>query len=316
MRYVLRADASQSIGAGHVMRSSAIAEELITRKKEVIFVGQITEIPWITQRINSLGFSQILSTFWDFVPDPRSDVLILDTYTLPTNDPNIEKSKWKSVVAIVDALTPGYQADLLIHPGFSTDWFPITNTKFLTGPSYIPFRKSIKKTARLKENTKLLQILVIGGGTDSFNFVEAICMELKFIQADFHVTVFTNNAALANLDSRFTAIPVGVELDEYADMADLVFTTASTTSLEFIAREIAVGIGCAVDNQEEYYHSLISTGVASPIGRFLENNWIIDQQRLTELVNFEKNREVLQQRCAGLIDLKGAGRIANEILLL
>lgn len=316
MRYVLRADASQSIGAGHVMRSSAIAEELISQKKEVIFVGQITEIPWVTQRINGLGFSQIFTSFWEFAPDSKSDVLILDTYTLPTNDPYIERSKWKSVVAIVDPLTPAYQADLLIHPGFSTGWTPITNAKFLAGPSYIPFRKSIKRAVKFKENTELLQILVIGGGTDSLNFVEAICMELRCIQGDFHATVFTSNGDLAKFDARFTVIPVGVELDRYAAIADLVFTTASTTSLEFIAREIPVGIGCAVDNQEEYYHSLTSAGVASPIGRFIGNNWTIDQQRLTELVNSEKNRESLRQKCVGLIDLEGAGRIANEILLL
>ena len=47
MRYVLRADASQSMGSGHVMRSSAIAEELIARGEDVVFVGQISEIPWL-----------------------------------------------------------------------------------------------------------------------------------------------------------------------------------------------------------------------------------------------------------------------------
>ena len=59
MRYVLRADASQSIGAGHVMRSSAIAEELIARGEDVIFVGQISDLPWVEERIASLGFTHI-----------------------------------------------------------------------------------------------------------------------------------------------------------------------------------------------------------------------------------------------------------------
>ena len=59
MRYVLRADASQSIGAGHVMRSSAIAEELIAKGKQVIFVGQITDLPWVEERIASLGFAHV-----------------------------------------------------------------------------------------------------------------------------------------------------------------------------------------------------------------------------------------------------------------
>ena len=43
MRYVLRADAPEFIGAGHVMRSSAIAEELIARGENVIFVGQVSD---------------------------------------------------------------------------------------------------------------------------------------------------------------------------------------------------------------------------------------------------------------------------------
>ncbi len=61
MRNVLRADASQSMGAGHVMRSSAIAEELISRGNNVIFVGRISNLPWVEKRIASLGFSQVYS---------------------------------------------------------------------------------------------------------------------------------------------------------------------------------------------------------------------------------------------------------------
>ena len=61
MRYVLRADASQTIGAGHVMRSSAIAEELIARGKEVLFIGKISNLPWVENRISGLGFTEIHS---------------------------------------------------------------------------------------------------------------------------------------------------------------------------------------------------------------------------------------------------------------
>ena len=76
MRYVLRADASQSIGAGHVMRSFAIAEELIAVGKEVIFVGRISDLSWVEERIASLGFSQVYSETSDFKSNPKSDVLV------------------------------------------------------------------------------------------------------------------------------------------------------------------------------------------------------------------------------------------------
>lgn len=70
MRYVLRADASQSMGAGHVMRSSAIAEELIARGEDVIFVGQISDLPWVEERIASLGFSHIFNESSRFISNP------------------------------------------------------------------------------------------------------------------------------------------------------------------------------------------------------------------------------------------------------
>ena len=86
MRYVFRADASQSIGSGHVMRSSAIAEELIARGEIVIFVGQISNVPWLAQRINNLGFSQILSSPESFMSNPITYVLILDSYIVTVEE--------------------------------------------------------------------------------------------------------------------------------------------------------------------------------------------------------------------------------------
>ena len=86
MRYVLRADASQAIGSGHVMRLSAIAEELIARGEEVIFVGSISNLPWVEDRIAELGFSEICENEKEFTPKSDSDVLILDSYQIPIND--------------------------------------------------------------------------------------------------------------------------------------------------------------------------------------------------------------------------------------
>ena len=316
MRYVLRADASQSIGSGHVMRSSAIAEELIARGEEVIFVGEFSAVPWLADRINGLGFTQIFSESGSFISDPNADVLILDSYIVPIDDDFIQQRKWKGIVVIADDVTPSYKSDLIIHPGLSAGWRQVSNAKVLVGPKYIPFRKAIKKNCKSSDELGILEILVVGGGTDSFNFVEAICGFLKKTKGNFHACLFTNSSALAQLDSRFTAVPIGSALDEHAANADLVFTTASTTSLEFIAREIAVGIGCAIENQEEYYETLSFAEVASPIGRLIENIWEIEESRVASLVQSQELRDALRQKCVGLMDLEGAKRIVDEILIL
>ena len=316
MRYVLRADASQSIGSGHVMRSSAIAEELIARGEDVVFVGQISEIPWLVFRINSLSFSEIYSGTREFVSNPEKDILILDSYVVPTYESFIQPGKWRAVVTIADELTPAYEADLIIHPGLSSHLAARDGAKVLAGPRYIPFRRAIQKSERSKDWKSLLEIIVVGGGTDLFGFVSAVCEKLKGVAGAFHAYIFTNDNEVGNIDSRFTVVSIGSQLDDYAKNVDLVFTTASTTSLEFIAREVAVGIGCAVDNQEEYYESLSAFGVAAPIGRFVEGDWQIDHTKIAELVHSGGIREELRRNCSGLIDLGGAGRIADEIAKL
>lgn len=316
MRYVLCADASQSIGAGHVMRSSAIAEELITRGQDVVFVGQISDIPWLTLRIKTLGFTEIHYGAKEFMSSPEKDVLILDSYVVPTGEAFIQPNKWRAVVTIADHLTPDYKANLIIHPSLSSHWEAKTGTKILAGTRYIPFRGSIKKTKKNEDKKSILKILVVGGGTDVSGFAGAICEELKVLSDNFHAMIFTNNNKLDSLDFRFTVVPFGAELDEYAANTDLVLTTASTASLEFIAREVAVGIGCAVGNQEEYYESLSNFGITAPIGRFVAGNWQIDHAKVAELVNSSELRDSLQTKCTGLVDLGGARRIVDEILKL
>ena len=296
------------------MRLTAIAEELIARGENVIFIGQFLDVPWLIERIKTLGFSLILQIPKGYISNPETDVLIIDSYTLPVDDGFIQKSNWRQVIVIADNLTPAYNADLVIHPGLTDDWKPKMDVRYLSGPRYIPFRKSITKFVNSSTDVGVLEILVVGGGTDPFNFVEAICMILRNIKGHFRARLFSNDLSLSELDPRFTCIEIGPELDVYGNSAELVFTTASTTSLEFIAREAAVGIGCSVDNQEEYYETLASAKVAVPLGRFNQGKWELDEQKIEKLISSQQLRETLKQNSSGLFDLRGVIRIADEIL--
>ena len=97
MRFVFRSDASFSIGAGHVMRSSAIAEEAIDRGISCLFIGEITGIPWLNDRVQNLGFHQVLRNDKEFHPSPNSDVLILDSYSIPTDHKFLEIQHWLQI---------------------------------------------------------------------------------------------------------------------------------------------------------------------------------------------------------------------------
>jgi hypothetical protein len=315
MRFVFRADASMSIGSGHVMRSSAIAEEAIARGIPSFFVGKISDLTWVSERIRGLGFIQVLENSSEFIPDENEDILIIDSYEIPTDDVFVQLQNWSKVVSIFDELTPDYSCDLRIHPGLTKAWPKRFSGSTLSGPKFVPLRKSIKNST--KHTPKgTLEVLVIGGGSDAYGFVPAVVNVLTKLTQDFHATIFTNSFLGMDLDERFSLSEIGLNLDFVANAVDLVFTTASTTSLEFLARGSVVAIGCAVDNQELYYKELSGGSYAAPIGKFLNNVWHLDTELIQELFSSETLRTKLRGNSADLIGLDGAKRIVDEILKL
>jgi len=316
MRYVLRADASASIGAGHVMRSSAIAEELIARGKDVIFVGRSSDLPWVEERIKSLGFTNIYEDTSAYNSGPENDILILDSYEIDVDDSFIEPSKWFRVIAIVDEQTPSYSCGLKIHPGLDSLWTGDSSTPILAGPNFIPFRKSLSLSLASKSQVNgTIKIIVVAGGSDPHNLVTEVARILLSFSDNFEAYLFSNSTSKETLDARFHIVEIGTQLEKLTQNADLVLTTSSTSSLEFIARGLCVGVACSVDNQEQYYNSLGDLGVAAQIGfRNSDSNWELDKVKIHLLVNSPEFRKELVTKAIGLIDFKGASRIADAIL--
>jgi spore coat polysaccharide biosynthesis predicted glycosyltransferase SpsG len=315
MRFVFRADASPVIGAGHVMRSSAIAEEAIARGIPTVFIGVTSELPWVSERIHNLGFTEVISKESRFKSDPARDILILDSYTIPTERPFVQPPNWLSIVSVADDFTPPYKSSLTIYPSLEKSWTDSSEVNIVGGPMYIPLRKSIRKS---NPQTRIgaLEIVVVGGGSDGTDFVSAVTRVLSKAKTEFHVNLFTDNYESLFLDHRFTVNPIGQDLDEIAQIANLVFTTASTSSLEFLARGTVVAIGCAVNNQKQYYKELGGGGFAAPIGEFLNGTWNLNVGLILELLNSQPLRAKLIANSEGFIDLNGAKRIVDEILKL
>jgi hypothetical protein len=289
----------------------AILEECKARKLELVFIGKIQDVNWLTTKIIDFGFTEILESENDFTPDPNSDILILDSYTIPPNNPFIVTQDWKRIIVLCDELTPNYQADLYIHPGLVANWFKFPKRRILFGPNYIPLRKTISKNMNLGPT---LKVVIVGGGTNPEYFVENIAEILSRSSAEFNAVFFTTNEPRVRLDARFTRLPIGADLDFYANDADLAFTTASTTGLEFIAREIACGVACVVDNQRQYYKVLVENEVVCPVGTFKDSTWELDEPAILRLLESQELRQSLRDRCKNYIDLKGTSRIADAIL--
>ena len=318
MKYILRADASREIGAGHVMRSSAIAEELISRGKDVVFVGQVSGLPWVMERLGSLGFLAIQSSPINLEIDSASDVLILDSYEVPVEDDFISPQKWHKIISIVDENTPSYFCDLRIHPGLDSDWVRKCKTPILAGPNYIPFRSQISKNTFIKNHdNKVLKIVVVAGGSDQYGLVNELAKILHSLPDRFKAYLFGKLPNEFDLDDRFQYVNLGLSLDEVSTDANLVFTSASTSSLEFIARGLCVATVCVVENQRQNYEALGQLGVAQPVGEHSQvKGWELDVQSIHKLIINPDFRNRITEKGLGLIDFLGASRIVDAIIKL
>lgn len=298
------------------MRSAAIAEEAISRGIECIFAGAVQHVGWVSQRIGTLGFSQILEPN-EFESDFTNDILILDSYTLEVNDDFIQPARWKKIIVLSDEITPNYRGDLFIHPGLDGAWYRGNKENFLYGPRFIPLRKSIRDQSH-QQREFINKIVIFGGGTDPFNFALSAAKVLMGIDGFVVASFFSKDeTGIGRLDSRFIVNDFGSLLDKEIESADLVFTTASTSSLEVIARGIPLGVACAVSNQSNYHDAIVRNGLASSIGeRVKTNSWKLDEKEMRKMIEDLSYRRNLVSGSKGLVDFDGASRIIDSILRL
>jgi len=315
MRFVFRADANLEIGSGHIMRAIGIFEELVSQNFEVIFVGDLGGIKWLEETVERVGFAEIHSDKKSFWPNSNSDVLIFDTYSLPIDDEFINNKHWKFTIVLADETTPDYKVDLRVILSLQNEITYENAKELVFGGRFIPFRKEIKEFNRNSKNDKL-NILVLAGGVDRLKFVSEISLELVKLKDEFTANCFTNNPSNLELDSRFNSFPIGSSLIRVARDADLVFTTSSTSSLEFIAMGCAVGISCAFENQLANYNGFTKIGIAQPIGKFDDNRWNLNSNQIQQLVSSSEKRNDLIVKAKDLFQLDGAKNIIDKVFTL
>jgi spore coat polysaccharide biosynthesis predicted glycosyltransferase SpsG len=314
MRIVFRADADREIGAGHIMRSLALATEAVKRGHDCFFIGEIRDLNWVKKAVEKVGFNGIFENPLHFIPDFKTDVLVLDSYHIPPLDPQLQKNIWHSVVVIGDALTPPYLCDLFIHPGIDDHWIAAPEKTF-SGFDYLLLRPEIRTARGNKANMDgQLEILISGGGGDAFDFCQTIGKELDKIESNFVAHFFSNSVVNSGSGKDFRNYPLGPKIDDVRKLANLAITTASTSCLEFIAAEIPTAMVCTVDNQEEYFRELSIRGLALPVGTFsVGAGWNINSKALQDFIGSKDKQQELLDAISGKIDFKGASRILDKI---
>ena len=313
MRMIFYADASPQIGAGHVMRVTTIAQEALSRGYECHFAGDIQSLNWVKEYIVNLGFKSVSSSLDALYLESHDCILFFDSYTLASDSHCLGSSEWVLTVNVCDRFTPEYPADLYILQDLSPNTYGKYPNVF-SGPDFTLLRKEIVKCSNLRNYSAPLKVVVTGGGSDPYFFVRNLLRELVLIQSDMEIHAFANYILPKHSEMNVIQYDVGLQLDEVAIDAGLAITTASTTSLEFIAREIPTLIACVTNNQIPNYQELSKLGYALPIGgRDEEDIWVFENKTLESAITEHRVRDSLREQVRGLIDLRAPTRVIDEV---
>jgi spore coat polysaccharide biosynthesis predicted glycosyltransferase SpsG len=247
MRLIVRADASASVGTGHVMRSSTIAAEFLNLGHSVHYVGQIEPMNLILERFQEIGLPYPALLPEEIKPSKETDILLIDSYTLDPTDPFIARKRWFKTCSISDSVTPNFDVDLIINPSLSVQPNLRNGTRVLSGPDYTLLRSSIKKSLqRSPDDETPLKILIVGGGSDPSRFCNELVKMIIGLPNNFTADIFSDNFDEALIiDPRITIHKVGRVINEFAEKCDLAFTLASSLAIEFIAMELPIGVASA-----------------------------------------------------------------------
>jgi len=298
------------------MRCSAIIEEAVSRDIECVVVGTLGGLEWLESRLKTIG-AQHFEDQDNFEITKGEDILIIDSYTLPIDESFLQENNWKLVVSVADDVTPNFNASLIVHPGIDSISTHQNSKKIITGKQYVPFRKSIKKS-KIPVKDQVENMVIFGGGSDKFNFAFAMALGLANMPG-FNRAIFISDSQkeIESMDSRFNVNFFGTELDAVLENADLVFTTASTSSLEIIAREIPLGICCVANNQKSYFDALTDLEIAAGIGEYsIRGVWELNWVLIKNLIRDSSFRRTISKNSKGYFDLLGSQRIVDEILSL
>ena len=179
MRIGLRADSSETTGAGHLMRQLTIAEYLVPLGVEVFLLSHINGPHWLEHHVSQqIGLTLIETPEGNFDPELveplELDALLIDSYQLSQT----ELDKLKAIVEVVGVMLDGpHQAlsgSIAFAPAFDqeAEWLDEARGKFdqlYSGPEYFLLRREVlssRVSLPVRGNSDLQKRILIslGGG--------------------------------------------------------------------------------------------------------------------------------------------------------
>lgn len=297
MRVLLRCDATAAGGVGHLVRSVALAEEVLARGGDVVLAGAV-EVPLAGRLVAALaegsdapcgpdGRVEVRPAPADaaglarLAQDVGADLVHVDDYAVGDVGDALRRVGVASS-SIEDGAFGRRPADVVVDPTLGAAGRPADGSgQVLAGVGYAPVRRVVRRLRDARDvrpgrdGAAELRVLVVLGGTDPFGVTGAtvrLCLAAG-VPAD-RLTVVAPFARHDDVRAvaGATGLP-GIHLAEpdegfpaLAAAQGLVLTAAGTTVLELACLGVPTGIVAVTENQVVGYRRAVAAGIAVGIG--------------------------------------------------
>ena len=304
MRVLIRADAGHAAGAGHVMRTAAVAERARALSWDVMLSADLSAVGWVKPWVRALGVDLLGAVPARSLPslarETSADLVVLDHYGHPDVRPLVNAAG-AALVNVEDDDFGRRSADVVIDYGLASELVPRPDDgsgRLLRGIQYAPIRTAVREARARRSSVggPAKRVAVLMGGTDAGELAATV------------------SAAVEGAGAEVVHLSRGVAmLDGLAD-ADAVVSAAGVSSYELCCLGIPTALVQVADNQQRNYSALTEAGAVHGLGRADElsvgaglalaiRDWLADTERLAAAARTGRS----------LVDGHGADRIVAAL---
>lgn len=333
-RALFRADASATIGGGHVMRCLTLAKTLREKGWDCHFASIDGTADIVPEEAFGQFQSHTLSL--DQADDPGAlpsgpwDLLVIDHYGLNSAYERRARDKARRLLVIDDLADRPHDCDILLDQNLGRtaqdyrDLVP-SGADILTGPDYALLRPGFAcaRNRRLAElNRSVKRLLIFVGLGDPNGVLLKILDSLPKICSDLFVDIVIGRASgqNASVERRVSALGDRAKLytvvDDMAALmgeADIAIGAAGSTSWERCCLCLPTVLITIADNQRSGARALCSAGAAELVGNSEHVGADDIAAALNRLLGDSGHRQSMAKAAGRICDGLGARRVAQRV---
>ena len=336
MELLLRADASESIGTGHVMRCLALAQAWMHAGGTATFA--MNQCPAaLCERLRQEGVTVVsIAAERASLADARETAqrardasarwIVLDGYDFDSEYQAAVRGNGLFLLVVDDeAHARNFVADLLLnHNAYATPELyahKSGDARLALGGRYALLRDEFKswRMWRREIPERARRILITTGGSDPRNAALQILRGMDGLDgASLETTVVIGSAAAHRSEVEREAAARGArvvidarQMPELMAWADIAISAAGSTCWEMAFMGLPAITLVIADNQERIARCLSERGAALPLGRADASTSMRVAECLKQLIANPLERTTLSHAGRRLIDGRGASRVVE-----